>query len=278
MEAVGTAVHAASGAGRVALGSTAESLTAARGLRRPRGDRLRRGGRREPVLHLHLDHAPCDGGVRGVAPALCGLRSPQSDRGRRRGRVAEHGLLTFVGLHPLPVGTLDAAGSSRAFSRRRTRLDIDLVICEATGWARDMRTPRPACPGFRRSPNMPTPATALVYPWDVPAGGTNLSEVAARRARFEIFGVACDRQRGSGRSLNALVLPGVVVSAAAVPADVRQARWCLLRRSSARGHRPSRVPVVPDRRASSRPPGGSRRSSSAGARSLSSRIAPPWTC
>ena len=53
------------------------------GRRRPR---LRRPGRRVPLLHLHLYDAACDGGLRRPRPHHGRPRSPEPDRRRRPGR------------------------------------------------------------------------------------------------------------------------------------------------------------------------------------------------
>ena len=102
-------------AGRVALRRDGgEPAPAARALRRPRSDRLRRRGRRQPLLHLHLDDAARDGGVRRLAAALRRLRPAQPDRRRGRRRAGGHGIPDVRRPAPDPGAPRDDGGRARA--------------------------------------------------------------------------------------------------------------------------------------------------------------------
>ena len=121
MEAVRSAIHAPSGpAGRLAVRhERREPQAAPRGLRRSRGDRLRRRGRGRAVLHLHLDDAPRDGGVRRLAAALRRVRPSEPDRRRRRGRAP---VVRLPDLRRAPPDSRPArhdGGGARAVVRRR---------------------------------------------------------------------------------------------------------------------------------------------------------------
>jgi uncharacterized protein YbbC (DUF1343 family) len=56
------------------------------------------------------------------------------------------------------------------------------------GWQREMFFPDTGLPWVAPSPNMPTAATALVYPGQVIWEGTNISEGRGTSLPFEIFG------------------------------------------------------------------------------------------
>src|SRR5262249_51463102 len=89
---------------------------------------------------------------------------PNPIGGEVEGAPASSGYLTFVGLHPIPVRHGMTAGElARLFAAER-RLDLDLVVCPANGWTRDTPFAATGLPWVAPSPNMPSPATALVYP------------------------------------------------------------------------------------------------------------------
>jgi hypothetical protein len=185
MEAVRSAIHAPVGpAGRLPVRrDRGEPEAAPGGLRGPRGDRLRRRRRRLAVLHLHLDDAARDGGLRRVAAALRRVRPPEPSRRRRRGRAAVVGLPHLRRAPPDPRAARHDGGElARLFAAER-RLDIDLVVCPAAGWARDMSYAETGLPWIPPSPNMPTAETALVYPGMCLLEGTNVSEGRGTTAR-----------------------------------------------------------------------------------------------
>ncbi len=210
MEAVGTAVHGPSGLPVVSLyGAKADSL-------KPR---------REDFADLEaIVFDVADVGSRYYtyiwtmllaieACAASRLRFIVCDRpnpigGAVEGAPQSTGYLTFVGLHPIPVRHGMTAGElARLFVAER-RLDIDLVVCEAAGWARDMPYADTGLSWIPPSPNMPAPGTALVYPGMCLLEGTNLSEGRGTTRPFEIFGAPWLDSLALTDSLNALMLPG----------------------------------------------------------------------
>ena len=67
---------------------------------------------------------------------------PNPIGGAVEGAPQSTGYLTFVGLHPIPVRHGMTAGElARLFAAER-RLDLDLVVCPAAGWARGMSVRR----------------------------------------------------------------------------------------------------------------------------------------
>lgn len=211
MEAVQGSIHAPSGLSVVSLyGPAAESL-------RPR---------REHVADLEaIVFDVADVGSRYYtyvwtmllameACAAARLRFVVCDRpnpigGEIEGAPASAGYLTFVGLHPIPVRHGMTAGElARLFAAER-RLDLDLVVMPAEGWARDMTWEEAGLPWTPPSPNMPTTDTALVYPGMCLLEGTNLSEGRGTTRPFEVFGAPWLDPLAVADSMNALALPGV---------------------------------------------------------------------
>ncbi len=211
MEAVGASIHAASGLPIVSLyGSSAESL-------KPR---------REDFADLEaIVFDIADVGSRYYtyiwtmmlameACASARLRFVVCDRpnpigGSVEGAPQSTGYLTFVGLHPIPVRHGMTAGElARLFAAER-KLDLDLVVCPAAGWARDMPFASTGLPWVAPSPNMPSPATALLYPGMCLLEGTNLSEGRGTTRPFELVGAPWLESQTLADSLNALAMPGV---------------------------------------------------------------------
>jgi molybdopterin-guanine dinucleotide biosynthesis protein MobB len=211
MEAVGASIHAPSGLPVVSLyGGSAESL-------RPR---------REDFADLEaIVFDVADVGSRYytyiwtmlLAMEACAplrLRFVVCDRpnpigGAVEGAPQATGYLSFVGLHPIPVRHGMTAGElARLFVAER-RLDLDLVVCRAEGWSRDMSFAATGLPWVPPSPNMPSPETALVYPGMCLLEGTNLSEGRGTTRPFELFGAPWLDASGLSDGLNALAMPGV---------------------------------------------------------------------
>ncbi len=219
MEAVQGSIHAPSGLPVVSLyGPTAESL-------KPRREHL------ADLEAIVFDVA--DVGTRYYtyiwtmllameACAASRLRFVVCDRpdpigGEVEGAPASAGYLTFVGLHPIPVRHGMTAGElARLFAAER-RLDLDLVVSPAAGWARDLGYADAGLPWVPPSPNMPTTDTALVYPGLCLLEGTNLSEGRGTTRPFEVFGAPWLDPAAFTDALNALALPGV----AFLPAQFR---------------------------------------------------------
>ncbi len=134
---------------------------------------------------------------------------PNPIGGAVEGAPPASGYLTFVGLHPIPVRHGMTAGElARLFAAER-KLDLDLVVCPAEGWARDVPYSATGLPWVPPSPNMPTTDTALVYPGMCLLEGTNLSEGRGTTRPFEVFGAPWLDGAALAEALNVLALPGV---------------------------------------------------------------------
>ncbi|MFR9788741.1 exo-beta-N-acetylmuramidase NamZ domain-containing protein [Streptomyces sp. MB22_4] len=154
-----------------------------------------------------------------VSAARTGVRFVVADRPNPLGGLVSEGPLldpawaSFVGRVPVPVrhgltaGELALYFNVEAVPRRAGR-PAELVVIEARGWRRAMDAGATGLPWVAPSPNMPTPATALVYPGTCLFEGTNLSEGRGTTQPFEIVGAPYLDARFAP-SLTELALPGV---------------------------------------------------------------------
>ncbi len=130
------------------------------------------------------------------------------------GPVLEPDYASFVGLFPVPIRHGLTVGEYAAWMAGEGHLakgaDLDLRVVAMRGWERRMLFAATGVPWVQPSPNLPTPATALVYPGICLIEGTNLSEGRGTERPFELVGAPwADAERVADR-LNALELPGVV--------------------------------------------------------------------
>ncbi len=211
MEAVQGSIHAPSGLPVVSLyGATAESLKPRRehfaDLEAIVFDVADVGSRYYTYVWTMLLAMEACAGSR-LRFVVCDRPNPIG--GEVEGAPASTGYLTFVGLHPIPVRHGMTAGElARLFVAER-RLDLDLVVSPAAGWARDVTYEEAGLPWVPPSPNMPTTDTALVYPGMCLLEGTNLSEGRGTTRPFEVFGAPWLEAGAFAEALNALALPGV---------------------------------------------------------------------
>ncbi len=154
------------------------------------------------------------------AAAACGLPVVVLDRpnpiaGEIEGPILEDRFQSFVGQIDVPLrhgltageyclygawrlGLIDEAAARRAAECARrmaesgtcpgTVADGWLRIVPLLGWRRSFHYDDTGLPWTMPSPNMPSPATALVYPGQVILEGTSLSEGRGATRPFELFG------------------------------------------------------------------------------------------
>jgi uncharacterized protein YbbC (DUF1343 family) len=115
------------------------------------------------------------------------------DRPNPLGRVPSEGpilpreLMSFVGPHPMPLSHGLTMGELCRLVRAEQRLEVELEVIPCSGWSGgDFGTT--GLPWVLPSPNLPTLATARVYPGQVLLEGTTLSEGRGSTRPFEIFG------------------------------------------------------------------------------------------
>jgi uncharacterized protein YbbC (DUF1343 family) len=104
------------------------------------------------------------------------------------GNIVQEDCFSFVGLYPIPMRHGLTFGELALLLNNHFNIGADLEIISMQGWQRHMFYPDTGLPWVFPSPNMPTPATALVYPGQVLWEGTNISEGRGTCLPFELFG------------------------------------------------------------------------------------------
>jgi uncharacterized protein YbbC (DUF1343 family) len=95
---------------------------------------------------------------------------------------------SFVGIFPVPVRHGMTAGELALLYRDVKKLDLNLNVIKMEGWQRSMLFPETGLPWIPPSPNMPTFATAEVYPGLCLLEGTNVSEGRGTTTPFQLSG------------------------------------------------------------------------------------------
>ncbi|KOX05946.1 exo-beta-N-acetylmuramidase NamZ domain-containing protein [Streptomyces sp. NRRL B-3648] len=154
-----------------------------------------------------------------VSAARTGVRFVVADRPNPLGGLVSEGppldpaWASFVGRAPIPVrhgltcGELARWLNASVVPQAAGRA-AGLTVIEAAGWRRATTAEATGLPWVAPSPNMPTPATAAVYPGTCLFEGTNLSEGRGTTQPFEIIGAPYVDGRFAP-ALAALGLPGV---------------------------------------------------------------------
>lgn len=145
-------------------------------------------------------------GRAGVRMVVCDRPNPLG--GGVEGERPRPGFTSFVGLHPVPVRHGRTVAELLLQYQHEKKVEADLTIVPMRGWGRRRGWPA-SVPWVAPSPNMPTIATARVYPGACLVEGTNLSEGRGTTRPFEQAGAPyLDAERFASR-LNGLALPGV---------------------------------------------------------------------
>jgi molybdopterin-guanine dinucleotide biosynthesis protein MobB len=143
----------------------------------------------------------------GLPFVVCDRPNPIG--GAVEGAAQDDNFLSFVGLHPIPVRHGMTAGEMARLLVAERRIGVELSVSPMSGWARDMPFASTGLPWVSPSPNIPSVATALVYPGMCLLEGTNLSEGRGTTRPFELFGAPWLDARRLAEALNALKLRGV---------------------------------------------------------------------
>ena len=104
------------------------------------------------------------------------------------GNIIQKDCYSFVGLYPLPMRHGLTFGELAIMLCRHFNIGTEPEIIPMQGWRRNMLYEDTGLPWVFPSPNMPSPATALVYPGQVIWEGTNVSEGRGTCLPFELFG------------------------------------------------------------------------------------------
>jgi uncharacterized protein YbbC (DUF1343 family) len=104
------------------------------------------------------------------------------------GNILKETLRSFVGFASIPMRHGMTMGELARFFNKERKIGADLEIIPMQGYKREYFFADTKLPWIPPSPNMRTPATALVYPGQVLLEGTNLSEGRGTTKPFESFG------------------------------------------------------------------------------------------
>jgi uncharacterized protein YbbC (DUF1343 family) len=126
------------------------------------------------------------------------------------GPVLDMTYSSFVGLRPLPVRHGMTTGEIASYFKHEFYSSLDFLVIPMQGWKRKQWFDETGLPWVMPSPNMPTLATATVYPGMCLLEGTNLSEGRGTTRPFEIFGAPFIDPDILVRKLKTFKLPGVV--------------------------------------------------------------------
>jgi uncharacterized protein YbbC (DUF1343 family) len=121
---------------------------------------------------------------------------------------------TFVGAYEVPIRygwTLgELAGFVKETIKKESGKELQLVVVKLKNWKRDMWYDQTGLSWIPPSPNIPTLASAIVYPGMCLIEGTNVSEGRGTTLPFETCGAPWIDGYKLADQLNSLKLPGVL--------------------------------------------------------------------
>ena len=104
------------------------------------------------------------------------------------GNIIQEDCFSFVGLYPIPMRHGLTFGELALLLTKHFNINTELEVVPMQGWKRSMLYENTGLPWVFPSPNIPSPASALVYPGQVIWEGTNISEGRGTCLPFEVFG------------------------------------------------------------------------------------------
>ncbi|RPJ49662.1 MAG: DUF1343 domain-containing protein [Acidobacteria bacterium] len=131
------------------------------------------------------------------------------DARRVQGVMLESGRESFVGIYRIPMRYGMTVGELARLMNAEANLGCDLRVVPVKGWKRKHWFDKTSLEWILPSPNMPTLATATVYPGTCLIEGTNLSEGRGTTRPFELIGAPWLDSKRLAESLNRLNLKGV---------------------------------------------------------------------
>ncbi|WP_319525144.1 DUF1343 domain-containing protein [uncultured Desulfosarcina sp.] len=130
---------------------------------------------------------------------------------RIEGNLLKTEFSSFVGRYPLPMRHGLTIGELAILFNTAFGIGCDLEVVAMQGWKREMTFEQTGLPWVAPSPNLPTPASALVYPGQVIWEGTNISEGRGTTQPFELFGAPFISPDRLLDAVDDELMPGVVL-------------------------------------------------------------------
>ena len=124
------------------------------------------------------------------------------------GPLLEPACRSFVGWEPVPIRHGLTLGELARYANEVRGYGAGLTVLPLLGWRRADRYDATGLPWVPPSPNIPTVATATVYPGTCLLEGTTLSEGRGTTLPFELLGAPWLDADRLAAALNALALPG----------------------------------------------------------------------
>ena len=128
---------------------------------------------------------------------------------RVEGGLVKSAYSSFIGLYPIPIRHGMTVGELARLFNEEFGIGARLVVIPMSGWTRSMQQEDTGLPWVMTSPNIPTPAAALVYSGTGLFGGSNVSEGIGTTRPFELVGAPWLDGRTLSDRMNAYKLPGV---------------------------------------------------------------------
>jgi uncharacterized protein YbbC (DUF1343 family) len=125
------------------------------------------------------------------------------------GTVLDPQFASFVGQFPMATRHgMTVCELARMF-REHFGIDCELETVLMEGWSREQWMDETDAPWVLTSPNIPTPATTIVFPGTVHLEGTQMSEGRGTTRPFELIGAPYIEAEAYARELNGINFPGV---------------------------------------------------------------------
>jgi len=118
---------------------------------------------------------------------------------------------SFVGRYPIPMRHGLTIGEIALLFNNYFQIGCELEVVAMEGWERKMYFQDTGLWWVPPSPNLPTPAAAMVYPGQVLWEGTNVSEGRGTTLPFEIFGAPFIDPEKIISTLGGPKLPGAII-------------------------------------------------------------------
>ncbi len=126
------------------------------------------------------------------------------------GAMLDPAFRSFVGIFPVTVRHGMTAGELGYLYREYKKLDLNYSVIAMEGWRRSMLFPETELLWIPPSPNMPTFATAEVYPGMCLLEGLNISEGRGSTTPFQLSGAPFIKPDALAERLRAFGLEGVI--------------------------------------------------------------------
>ena len=140
------------------------------------------------------------------------------------GNLLKKECFSFVGLHEIPMRHGLTIGEMAMLCNREMNISAEVEVLRVGGWKRDMFVDESVFPWVFPSPNMPSFATALVYPGQVIWEGTSVSEGRGTTLPFLLCGAPYVNHKEIIRYIEKIPLPGCVIRPLVF--EPTSGKWC----------------------------------------------------